>query len=149
MNCFIKAVYKAIVSVEKLKASDGGPVEGFSEARIYHSLGFAASDQLSHNAECPVFGLSRLLDRACMTQMTHSRYRATGFAGRKLRNIAPVLVESYRLDVGCSDHLAPLFGFIDDEFAEIGGRTRKDRAASFQQGAPSAWDRRDKQTRAV
>src|SRR5262249_23644628 len=27
-----------------------------------------------------------------------------------------------RLDVCCSDHLAPLFGFISDELTEVGGR---------------------------
>src|SRR5262245_15406935 len=36
---------------------------------------------------------------------------------------------SVRLDVEGLDHLAPLLGFIGDELAEVGGRTRKHRAA--------------------
>src|SRR5262249_21701604 len=38
---------------------------------------------------------------------------------------------SVRLDVGGSDHLGPLFGFLSDELAEVGGRARDDRAAQI------------------
>src|SRR5262249_54274579 len=31
----------------------------------------------------------------------------------------------FRLDVGRPDHLAPLFGLVGDEFAEVGGRARE------------------------
>src|SRR5262249_43629275 len=40
-----------------------------------------------------------------------------GFAERALRNIR----RSLRLDIGCSDHLAPLAGRIGDEFCEFSG----------------------------
>src|SRR6516165_3922707 len=36
---------------------------------------------------------------------------------------------SLRLDVGCPDHLAPLFGVICNELAEIGRRPNEGRAA--------------------
>src|SRR5262249_54515780 len=36
---------------------------------------------------------------------------------------------SVRLDVEGPDHLAPLFGFLGDQLAEVSGRTRKHRAA--------------------
>src|SRR6266571_2728440 len=35
----------------------------------------------------------------------------------------------FRLDIGRPDHLGPLFGFLGDELAELGGRTGKYRAA--------------------
>src|SRR5882757_7655883 len=37
--------------------------------------------------------------------------------------------KSLRLDVSCSDHLAPLFGLVGDEFAKGGGRAGKCRGA--------------------
>jgi hypothetical protein len=30
-----------------------------------------------------------------------------------------------RLDVSCPDHLGPFLGFVGDELAEVGGRTRR------------------------
>jgi hypothetical protein len=36
-----------------------------------------------------------------------------------------------RLDVGGPDHLAPLFGFLSDQLAEVSRRTRKHRAAEI------------------
>ena len=38
---------------------------------------------------------------------------------------------SLRLDVGRTDHLAPLLGIVDDELAEVGGRARKRLHAQF------------------
>jgi hypothetical protein len=35
----------------------------------------------------------------------------------------------FRLDIGSSDHLAPLLGVVGDQSAEVGGRARKRRAA--------------------
>src|SRR5919204_3264775 len=32
---------------------------------------------------------------------------------------------SFHFDVGRADHLAPLFGVIGEQFAEVGGRARK------------------------
>jgi hypothetical protein len=46
-----------------------------------------------------------------------------------LWNIRPPEAALLRLDVGRSDHLAPLLGFIGDEVAEVGGRARNHRAA--------------------
>src|SRR5262245_35442337 len=41
----------------------------------------------------------------------------------------PIEATSLRLDIGGPDHLAPLFGFLSDQLAEVSGRTRKHRAA--------------------
>src|SRR5262249_58937003 len=50
------------------------------------------------------------------------------FAERDLWNM-DWAAASVRLDVEGLDHLAPLLGFIGDMLAEVGGRTRKHRAA--------------------
>src|SRR5262249_56016058 len=34
-------------------------------------------------------------------------------------------MRSLRLDVGRADHLAPFFGFVGEQLAEVGGRPRK------------------------
>src|SRR5262245_60863694 len=36
---------------------------------------------------------------------------------------------SFRLDVGCADHLAPFLGVVGDELGEVSGRAHKRRAA--------------------
>jgi hypothetical protein len=41
---------------------------------------------------------------------------------------AAVDAGSLRLDVGRADHFGPLFGFVGDELAEVGGRAWKHRA---------------------
>jgi hypothetical protein len=46
--------------------------------------------------------------------------RRTGFMERHLR-----FTGSLRLDVGRTDHLAPLLGFIGEQLAEVGRRARK------------------------
>src|SRR6476660_7921350 len=51
------------------------------------------------------------------------------FAKRELRNASPDRSASVGLDAGRPDHLTPLLGFIGDELPEVGGRTRKYRAA--------------------
>src|SRR5262249_61911868 len=38
---------------------------------------------------------------------------------------------SLQLDIGDPDHLAPLFGFVGNQLAEIGGRAGKHRAAEI------------------
>jgi hypothetical protein len=43
---------------------------------------------------------------------------------------------SIRLDAGELDNLAPLFGFLGDELANVGGRTRKYRAAEVSKPRP-------------
>src|SRR5262245_8924782 len=48
--------------------------------------------------------------------LTHSGHRDQ-FAERALRNIR----RSLRLDIGCSDHLAPLVGRVGDEVCEFSG----------------------------
>ena len=48
--------------------------------------------------------------------------------------MSAISVGSVRLDVGELHHLGPFLGFVDDESAEVGGRTRK-RCAS-QVGKP-------------
>src|SRR6516164_924323 len=55
------------------------------------------------------------------------RFRLTKCYGKSSRSSAET--SSLRLDVGGPDHLAPLFGFVGDEFAEVRGRT-------WQRGAP-------------
>src|SRR5262249_22647567 len=57
-----------------------------------------------------------------------SAVRREGFAERDLWNM-DWAAASVRLDVEGLDHLAPLLGLIGDELAEVGGRTRKHRAA--------------------
>src|SRR5437868_4398028 len=55
-------------------------------------------------------------------RLPRQRFSATG--------VTEYLAESrgsLRVDVGGPDHLAPLFGFVGDEFAEIGGRPREHR----------------------
>src|SRR5262252_5339421 len=43
------------------------------------------------------------------------RPQSDGISDRSLSSLL-------RLDVCCSDHLAPLCGFVSDEFTEVGGR---------------------------
>jgi hypothetical protein len=38
-----------------------------------------------------------------------------------------------RLDVCCSDHLAPLFGFVDNQLTEVGGRLGERRGSQLGQ----------------
>jgi hypothetical protein len=49
------------------------------------------------------------------------------FSERTLWNIGSELL-SLRLDVGRDNHLAPFFGLVGDELAEIGGRACEHRA---------------------
>src|SRR5262245_10052533 len=46
------------------------------------------------------------------------------------------LVVSLRLDASELDHLAPLLGFVDDQFAELGRRSRQRRAAEIDEARP-------------
>jgi hypothetical protein len=39
-------------------------------------------------------------------------------------NVPTIGAGSFRFDIGCSDHLGPLLGFIRDELAELGRRHR-------------------------
>src|SRR5262249_55982246 len=55
--------------------------------------------------------------------------RWTDFAERALRNIWPPALLSF--DASCPNHLAPLLGKFDNEFAELGGRTCKWFCAHF------------------
>src|SRR5262249_57245368 len=55
--------------------------------------------------------------------------RWTDFAERALRNIWPPALLSF--DASCPNHLAPLLGKFDNEFAELGGRTCKRIFAPF------------------
>jgi hypothetical protein len=50
------------------------------------------------------------------------------FVERVIWNIGSELL-SLRLDVGRDNHLAPFFGLVGDELAEIGGRACEHRAA--------------------
>src|SRR6266576_6372383 len=43
-------------------------------------------------------------------------------AYRDLWNVWP---KSFRFDVGCLDHLAPLHGFVGDELCKVSGRSGK------------------------
>jgi hypothetical protein len=54
--------------------------------------------------------------------------------GSECYGMSAISVGSVRLDVGELHHLGPFLGFVDDESAEVGGRTRK-RCAS-QVGKP-------------
>src|ERR1700676_1170465 len=49
------------------------------------------------------------------------------------------LPESLRLDVRELHHLAPLFGFLDDELSKVGGRACKRRGAQFGDSCPQPW----------
>src|SRR5262249_45228757 len=78
---------------------------------------------------------SKCLLRANSDQMqrsknTRSPRRPTirDFAERQLWNMRG-FPASVRLDAGELHHLAPLLGFLCDQLAEVGGRTRKHRAA--------------------
>src|SRR5215510_1291304 len=51
----------------------------------------------------------------------------SGFAYRNLWNVA----SSIRLNVGSTNHLAPLLGFVGDELSKLGGGAGKNRAAQF------------------
>src|SRR5262245_39156640 len=55
------------------------------------------------------------------------------FAHRDLWNVQPARLTLLRIgiDVGRAGHLAPLFGFVSDEFAEVGGRATKDHATKI------------------
>src|SRR5262249_57537756 len=64
-----------------------------------------------------------------MSTRTSRTISARRFAERVLRNIRPQSCGSLRLDVGEPHHLAPLLGFLGDEFAEIGGRAHEHRTA--------------------
>src|SRR5437763_4068527 len=55
------------------------------------------------------------------------------FAERELWNIGRVRVTLIRLDVRRADHLAPLLGFVCDQFSEIGRRAPEDDAAQIGQ----------------
>src|SRR5260370_25409216 len=44
-----------------------------------------------------------------------------------------------RLDIGRPDHFAPLFRFVDDELAEVGSRTRNDRAPQVRTTRLDPW----------
>jgi hypothetical protein len=65
--------------------------------------------------------------------LDHSSARASSIGGTSkgiretgaLRNIGASLPRSVRLDVREFDHFAPFLGFVDDEFAEVGGRAWK------------------------
>jgi hypothetical protein len=48
-----------------------------------------------------------------------------GFRSRRIYGISA----SLSLDIRGADHLAPLFGFVGDQLAEVGGRTGKHNAA--------------------
>src|SRR6516165_11707515 len=55
-----------------------------------------------------------------MTLMTHCVFRRSAFAERTL--LARKGIGLLHLDVGRPDHLAPFFGFVSNELAEVDGR---------------------------
>src|SRR5262245_53507758 len=55
------------------------------------------------------------------------------------RNVMECPAELLRLDRCELDHLAPLLDFVDDELAELGGRTRKHRAAQVREPRFHLW----------
>src|SRR5436853_4809336 len=46
---------------------------------------------------------------------------------------------SARLDIGRADHLAPLFCFVGNELAKVGGQTREHRAAQVSKARLHLW----------
>ena len=74
---------------------------------------------------CPVLKV----DRPCLAELRDSRLY--GISTRRM-------LVSIRLDVGRSDHLAPLFGFLGDELPKVRWRTRERGAA--QVGKPRLED---------
>jgi hypothetical protein len=62
------------------------------------------------------------------------------FAQRTLRNIWPGSSGSLGLDVGGPDHLGPFLGFVDDQLAELGPRSRQRRAAEIGEARPHLGD---------
>ena len=72
---------------------------------------FAAAKQPRHS-----------IKSSTQTDTSHSRNGSYGMSGGR---------RSLRLDVGRSDHLAPLLGFVGDELAEVSGRARKHRVAQI------------------
>jgi hypothetical protein len=54
--------------------------------------------------------------------VTQSGHELLGVAERKIWNSSREQIGLLRLDAGRPDHLSPLLGIFDDEFAELGGR---------------------------
>src|SRR5262249_29221001 len=66
---------------------------------------------------------------------TRGHWSSFAFAYRALRNVGRLVV-SLRLDASELDHLAPLLGFVDDQFTELGRRSRQRRAAEVGEAHP-------------
>jgi hypothetical protein len=66
-----------------------------------------------------------------------SRVALQPAAGQAVFSLSRDVAGSLQLDFGGPDHLAPLLGVVGNEFAELGGRTAKHRAAQVGNfGAP-------------
>src|SRR3984893_11096469 len=63
--------------------------------------------------------------RVDLTKMTPSGHwpMPALICGRECYGMSAISVGSVRLDVGELHHLGPFLGFVDDESAEVGGRT--------------------------
>src|SRR6516164_7553566 len=81
----------------------------------------AQSRHGSRPLRCPLSGVKRTSVRTPkMTLMTHCVFRRSAFAERTL--LARKGIGLLHLDVGRPDHLAPFFGFVSNELAEVDGR---------------------------
>src|SRR6516164_8088453 len=72
--------------------------------------------------------LSSLVNALPMVGFSCAVQRCSVSRNETLWNIGSELL-SLRLDVGRDNHLAPFFGLVGDELAEIGGRACEHRAA--------------------
>src|SRR6202011_4222749 len=102
--------------------------------RLYHradSLRCEGADAIGAKRTC-----RERRERVDLTKMTPSGHwpMPALICGREYYGMSAISVGSVRLDVGELHHLGPFLGFVDDESAEVGGRTRK-RCAS-QVGKP-------------